>query len=221
MCLTFQEDGQKLLDYISLGRSLSHLPPGDLQVPSVPDLTVAHLLFVGKGKETEKVTPSSSTMGLMGLNPFSGINPSSSLSSQFGGFTGGGTLSLGQLGVPPSSSGSSLHSDMQSGDIPRSVIGSVLSGACRLHGSRIAENNLGFGSIANHSSARRHDSGLSSGSSGFSMNGVSPSLSSLLSEDVVKGRSSESSPVSVISSLSGKESVAVILLRLSRYVDSV
>ncbi|RXG57624.1 hypothetical protein Avbf_08564 [Armadillidium vulgare] len=95
---------------------------------------------------------------------------------------------------------------MQSGDIPRSVIGSVLSGACRLHGSRIAENNLGFGSIANHSSARRHDSGLSSGSSGFSMNGVSPSLSSLLSEDVVKGRSSESSPVSVISSLSGNAS---------------
>lgn len=45
---TFTEEGKRLLGMVNQGRPLNALPPGDLVIPSIPDISVAPLLCLGQ-----------------------------------------------------------------------------------------------------------------------------------------------------------------------------
>ncbi|XP_071519097.1 uncharacterized protein [Panulirus ornatus] len=54
---TFMDEGSKLLGMVNQGRPLNALPPGDLNIPSVPDISIVPLLCLGQ-KSTSKLSSS-------------------------------------------------------------------------------------------------------------------------------------------------------------------
>lgn len=184
--LDFQNEEQKLEESIRQGRTLNSLPPGDLQIPSIPNLTVANLLFVGKPsvdlKGHEKLSPAvNSSLNYLGLNN-TYPHVDSGFQSQLARLGSGSPFSLGQLGTPTHTP-PILSSHRQEEEHTLLAVSTGLTD--NRMGQQTSSIQMGLGSAANPPPPR---------SPGFANNGTTPGLSALNREDL---NNANSSPIPV------------------------